>query len=164
MLRKLALGLVLTGAAALAGCGHEQKTAQVETRIAPGFGFYYLDEGPSAKLAYGEANSDNVGLMLQCARGSQVVEVSDVVRSTPAATLTLASAGQRTDLKANVESGEGAPVVVAHAPTAAPALAAFRRSGRMEVSYAGLRYSVAAKPQEQPSVERFFSACERRGA
>ena len=164
MLRKLALGLVLSGAAVLGGCGHEQKTAQVATTLAPGFGFYYLDEGPSAKLAYGEANSDNVGLMLQCARGSQVVEVSDVVRSTPAATLTLASAGQRTDLKANVESGEGAPVVVAHAPTAAPALAAFRRSGRMEVSYAGLRYSVAAKPQEQPSVERFFSACERRGA
>ena len=164
MLRKLALSPALTGAAAPAGCGHEQRTAQVETTIAPGFGFYYLDEGPSAKLAYGEANSDNVGLMLQCARGSRMVEVSDVVRSAPARTLTLVSAGQRSDLDAQVQPGEGQPLVVAHAPSAAPVLSAFRRSGRMEVSYAGLRYSVAAKPQEQPSVERFFSACERRGA
>jgi hypothetical protein len=164
MLRKLALGSVLTAAAALAACGHDEKSAQVATAIAPHFGFFYLDEGPTAKLAYGEADSDNVGLMLQCARGSRVVEISDVVRSAPAATLTLASAGRRTDLAAKVEPGEGAPVVVAHAPADAAALAAFRRSGRIEVSYAGLRYSVAAKPQEQPSVERFFSACERRGA
>jgi hypothetical protein len=164
MLRKLALGLVLAGAAALVGCGHEQRSAQVDSRIAPGFGFFYLDEGPSAKLAYGEPNSDNVGLMLQCTRGSRMVEVSDVVRSAPANMLSLASLGQRTDLAAKTEAGEGAPMVVAHAPSAAPALAAFRKSGRMEVSYAGMRYSVAAKPQEQASVERFFSTCERRGA
>jgi hypothetical protein len=92
------------------------------------------------------------------------VEVSYVVRSAPARTLTLASAGQRTDLAADLQSGEGAPLVIAHASVASPALAAFRRSGRMEVSYAGLRYSVAAKAKEQPVVERFFSACDGRPA
>ncbi|HTK35675.1 MAG TPA: hypothetical protein VL358_10385 [Caulobacteraceae bacterium] len=161
MLRKLALGLMLTAGAGLAGCGHEQKTAQLPGAIAPAFGFFYLDEGPSAKLAYGEPNSDNVGLMLQCARGSRMVEVSDVVRSAPAKTLTLTSAGQSSALATEVQSGEGAPLIVAHVPAAAPALAAFRKSGQMEVSYAGLRYGVAAKPPERPAVERFFAACER---
>jgi hypothetical protein len=162
MLRKLALVISAAGlAAALTGCGHDQKTAAVETRLAPGFGFYYSDEGASAKLAYGEANSDNVGLMLQCARGSRLVEVSDVVRSSPARMLTLASAGQRTDLAADVQAGEGSPIVVARAPSASPALAAFRSSGRIEVAYAGLRYAIAASPQERPRVERFFSACDR---
>jgi hypothetical protein len=160
----MVLGSALVcAAAALAACGHDEK-AQVATTIAPSFGFFYVDEGPSAKLAYGEANSDNVGLMLQCQRGSRVVEVSDVVRSAPAATLTLVSAGQKSDLKAAVEAGEGQPLVTARAPSASPALAAFRRSGRIEVAYAGLRYAIAAKPQERPTVERFFSACDGRKA
>ena len=163
MLRKLILAAMLTGAAAavLGGCTDDRK-APPTASIAPSFGFYYLDEGPSAKLAYGEANSDNVGLMLECAKGSRMVDVSDVVRSSPAPTLTLTSAGLRTELKAEVQSGEGAPIVTARAPAADPALAAFRRSGRIEVSYAGLRYAVAARPDERANVERFFGACEGR--
>ena len=39
---------------------------------------------------------------------------------------------------------------------------AFRQSGKLEVSYAGLRYGVTAKPQEKAGVERFFAACEGR--
>ena len=42
----------------------------------------------------------------------------------------------------------------------APALAGFRRSGKIEVAYAGLRYGIAAKPNERMGIERFFSACE----
>ena len=161
MLRKLSTAMLLTAASALAGCGHESAPGP-QASIAPGFGFFYLDEGSNAKLAYGEANSDNVGLMLQCAKGSRQVEVSDVVRSSSAPTLLLISAGRRTELAAKVEAGEGAAVVTAHASSAAPALAAFRQSGKVEVSYAGLRYGVAAKPAERATVERFFSACDRR--
>jgi hypothetical protein len=162
MVRRLILASVLMGMAALTGCGREERPAQVATTIAPGFAFFYLDEGASAKLAYGEANSDNVGLMMQCAKGSRTIEVSDVVRSAPAPVLTLVSAGQRTDLKAEIAPGEGLPIVSARAPAADPALTAFRRSGQIEVNYAGLRYGVAAQPQDRPSVERFFVACERR--
>ena len=126
------------------------------------FGLYFLDEGASAKLAYGQANSDNVGLMLQCAKGSRMVEVSDAVRSSPAPTLTLTSGGKTAALKAQVQSGEGPAVVTAHTASGSPVLAGFRQSGKIEVSYAGLRYGVAAKRNEKASVERFFSACERR--
>jgi hypothetical protein len=163
MLRTWALTAVLAGVASLAaGCSQDTQQAGYATTLPSNFGLYYLDEGPSAKLAYGQANSDNVGLMLQCAKGSRVVEVSDVVRSSPAPTLTLISAGRSSALKAEVQSGEGSAIVTAKAPAAAPALAAFRRSGKLEVSYAGLHYGVTAKPQEKAGVERFFAACEGR--
>ena len=128
------------------------------------FGLFFLDEGPSAKLAYGEANSDNVGLMLECAKGSRLVRVSDAIRSAPAAMLTLVSDGRTSALKTAVEPGPGASIYTASAPAGSPALAGFRRSGRMEVSYAGLRYGIAAKPTERMGIEKFFSACDGRKA
>jgi hypothetical protein len=157
---KLGFLTVVASACVLAGCTQDGRQPAPSASIGQGLGFFFLDEGPTAKLAYGEANSDNVGLMLECAKGSRVVEVTDAVRSSPAATLTLASAGDTTRLPALVEPGEGAPIVVARAPSTAPALAGFRRSGRVEVSYAGLRYAIAARPQERASVDRFFAACE----
>jgi hypothetical protein len=162
MLRTLALTAVLAGAALAGGCTQDGRQDQISTALGPGFGLFYLDEGPSAKLAYGQANSDNVGLMLQCAKGSGMVDVSDAVRSSPAPTLTLASAGHSAALRAEIQSGEGSPIVLVHAASASPVLAGFRQSGRIEVSYAGLRYGVAAKPQERVGVERFFAACERK--
>jgi hypothetical protein len=160
MLRTLVLTTALAGAALIAGCTQDGRQAQLPTTLPASFGLFYLDEGPSAKLAYGEANSDNVGLMLQCRKGSRDVEVSDAVRSAPAPTLTLASAGQTTALKAEVTAGEGPTLVTARAPMTTPVLAGFRQSGRIEVSYAGLRYGVVAKPAERARVERFFAACE----
>ena len=128
------------------------------------FGLFFLDEGPSAKLAYGQANSDNVGLMLECAKGSRLVKVTDVVRSNPAPMLTLISAGKTSELKTAVEAGPGASIYTASAPAGSPALTGFRSSGKMEVSYAGLRYGIAAKPNERMGIEKFFSACEGRKA
>jgi hypothetical protein len=126
----------------------------------PTFGLYFTDEGRSAKLAYGEPNSDNVGLMMECAKGSRQVKLTDVVRSTSAPSLILVSEGRRSELKAAVEPGAGHSIYTANAPAAAPALAGFRRSGKIEVGYAGLRYGIAAKPNERPGVERFFAACD----
>ena len=162
MLRKTALALTFAAIGVLPACMHDDHAA-----LSPrpgGYGFFYVDEGPSAKLAYGEAQSDNVGLMLECAKGSRQVEITDAVRSAPAPVLTLISAGARTDFKADMQSADGPPIVVAHAPSAAPVLAGFRHSGRIEVAYAGLRYGVTAKPDERASVEQFFTACERRAA
>jgi hypothetical protein len=159
---KLGFLTVVASACVLAGCTQDGRQPAPSASIGQGLGFFFLDEGPTAKLAYGEANSDNVGLMLQCAKGSRMVEVTDAVRSSPAPTLTLASAGRSAALKAEVQSGEGAAIVTARTASTSPVLTGFRQSGKIEVSYAGLRYGVAAKPQERASVERFFTACERR--
>ena len=161
MLRKLALATVLTGSTILLGCTSNSGQTPFEPTSAAGFGFHFLDEGESAKLAYGQANSDNVGLMLQCMKGSRQVEVSDIVRSSPASTLTIASQGQSAQLKTEIQPGPSAAIAVARASAASPALQGFRRSGQLEVSYAGLKYAMAAKPEEKASAERFFSMCER---
>lgn len=161
MLRKLALATVLAGSTILLGCTTDVGQTPLEPTAASGFAFHFLDEGESAKLAYGQANSDNVGLMLQCAKGSRTVEVSDIVRSRPASTMTLASQGQSAELKTEIQPGPSAAIAVARAPAANPALQGFRRSGQLQVSYAGLKYAMAARPDERASVERFFSMCER---
>ena len=147
---------------AVSACTGDGGRARPVAVMPASFGLFFLDEGPSAKLAYGEANSDNVGLMLECAKGSHRVRVTDLVRSAAAPMVTLVSDGRETALKTTVAPGAGSSIYPASAPAGAPALAGFRRSGRMQVSYAGLRYGVVAKPNERMSVEQFFTACEGR--
>jgi|GEM_PF-1751618 len=160
MLRFLALTTVAaTACVALVGCTHDETQSGLEVAAQQPVGFFYLDDGATAKLAYGEANSDNVGLMMECAKGSRTVLVTDLVRSAPAATLTLISGGARADLPAAVEAGDGPAIVTASLRTDAPALTSFRKSGAMEVSYAGLRYAMKAAPAERERVEQFFGAC-----
>jgi hypothetical protein len=163
MPRNLVWATLLAGAA-LAACGPVAHNVRATLEDQPGFGFFFVDEGGSAKLAYGQADSDNVGLMLECAKGSGLVEVSDLVRSAPAAVLTLASGGGSNALRAEVQAGEGSPMVVTRVASSAPAMAGFRKSGRLEVAYAGLSYGLAARPFEQISVQRFFNACDGRAA
>ena len=136
------------------------KQAVFETKTVPGYGLFYMDEGVSAKLAYGQANSDNVGLMLQCQKGSRQIDVTDALRATPSDTLTLASNGSQTTLKTETQSFEGSSFLVAHTNSEAAPLKAFRRSGQMNVAYAGTRYALAASPSERAGVESFFAACE----
>lgn len=124
------------------------------------YGLHLIDEGDSAKLAYGEANSDNVGLMLECAKGSRTIEVSDVARG-DGAKLNLKSGAARAEFKGKVVAGPGAAVVAATGAADAPVMRAFRDSGKMEVETAGRRYDVNATPGEQAEVKRFFAMCER---
>ena len=109
-----AIGLAAVTGVAISACmqGGAKQTA-FEAKSVPGYGLFYMDEGASAKLAYGQANSDNVGLMLQCQKGSRQIDVTDAVRSTPSPTLTLASSGAQSTLKAETQSFEGAPLMVA---------------------------------------------------
>ncbi len=155
-------GLAAGGFLALASCTQDggRQIAATPQSTTPGFGLFYLDEGASAKLAYGQANSDDVDLMLQCTKGSRMVEVTDLVRGPGPAVLTLMSSGARAVLKARTEGGDGSMLLIADTRLDAPPLTAFRRSGRLEVSQAGLRHGLVARPDERPGVERFFAACE----
>lgn len=160
-LRNLAIsGLVfVAGVGTLAACGYDSQKAALNA--APGFGLYYNDAGQTASLAYGQPNSDNVALMLECAKGSGRVQVSDAARTGPVPQIVLASSGMKSTLAARMEASEGPPVLVADAGTASPALAAFRRTGRIDVAYGDVRYGVSADRAEQGRVAKFFAACER---
>jgi hypothetical protein len=155
------LACAASAGAAFAGCSYERGEAALQPQ---GAGFFFSEDGGSAKLAYGVADSDDVGLMMECAEGSQTVRVSDLVRSSPAPVLILASSGRSSELKPVVEAGEGGSIFTVSAPTAAPALAGFRYSGKIEVAYAGLNYRLAARPSERPTIDRFFAACDGQKA
>jgi hypothetical protein len=142
----------------LAGCSH----GSMETPANPELGLHFQRSGDVASLAYGVANSDSVGLMLQCEAGSRSVDISDVARSTASNNLTLISGKARTDLAATVDSSMGQPTLWAKAPSDLAPLQRFRDTGQITVSSRGGRYSVVARQDERARVERFFRACEQR--
>jgi hypothetical protein len=154
----LAAATVVAGLALLAACQQDGMSAGLSPM--PGYGLHFMDEGGSAKLAYGQANSDNVGLMLECAKGSRTVEISDVARGT-AAKLRLQSGQARSDFGGAIAPGPGANIITARGASEAPALRAFRDTGRIEVENGDRRYGVTATPAEQVDVKRFFAMCEQ---
>lgn len=160
-LRNLAISgaVFFAGVGVLAACGYDDHRA--ELKGAPGYGLYYNDAGATASLAYGQANSDNVALMLECAKQSGRVQVSDAARTGPVPQIVLASGSARSRLAARMEAGEGPPVLIADAGVADGALEGFRRTGKINVAYGDVRYGVSADRGEQASVRRFFAACAR---
>ena len=151
--------VVVAGVAALAACSYDDQRTKL---AAPAhYGLFYNDGGSTASLAYGQANSDNVALMLECAKGSGQVQVSDAARTGPVPQIVLASAGARSPLAARMEASEGPAVLVAKADVGAPALDGFRRTGRIQVAYGDIRYDVAADASERAGVASFFAACNR---
>jgi hypothetical protein len=154
-------------AAVLAGCNLQRTPAppQSAPRLAD-TGFFFNDDGDSAALAYGRANTDDVALMLQCEKGARRVDIIDAAH--PGARkgqgLTLISDGARSDLPTRVEPDEerGALLASGLAPTDAPALIAFRKTGRMAVKLGDRAQLYAATPAELISVARFFAACEKK--
>ncbi len=143
----------------LIACGHDHTSAS----LGSGFGLYYNDQGPTVSLAYGQANSDDVALMLQCAKHSGKVDVSDAVRGAGGPTLRLASSGRTSQLAARLQTGESdAPLMLlAHTDLADGALQGFRRSGRINVAYGSVRYGLQAADGERAGVAQFFSACAK---
>lgn len=155
-LKSSAIIAALLMGAGLAGCSHEGRRADLGSDM----GLHFNTAGGAATLAYGRANSDDVGLVLQCQTGSGQVDVSDVSRSRSAVGLTLISGDARTDLPTRLDNVTGQPILWAQTSLSAPALKAFRRNGRIGVTSPGARYAVTANRRERSDVERFFTACE----
>ena len=123
-------------------------------------GLYFNQDDQGANLAYGEANSDNVDVMLQCAKGSRKVQLMDVASAKPNEQLVLASGAQKAELAATVSTDEtGVTLAEATLPVDAPVLQGFRRSGKIAVSLGGAHYGVKARRNEQAAVSSFFTAC-----
>ena len=146
----------------LIACGHDHVTTAA-AGLGPSFGLFYNDQGSTVSLAYGQANSDDVALMLQCAKHSGKVDVTDTVRGPGGKTLVLASAGRTSQLAAKLQASESdAPLLLlAHADLADGALQGFRRSGRINVAYGSVRYGLQASGGERAGLAQFFSACAR---
>ena len=151
-------------AVTLGACMHDGSGAMAAKP--DGFGVFYNDQGEQASLAYGQANSDNVALMMQCKKGAGAIQVSDTVRANTAPSLVLASGGRTSELLTRVEAGEAGapPMVIADTTAQADALRAFRRNGKLKVAYGDIRYGVSASREEMAGVELFFSVCGKQAA
>jgi hypothetical protein len=154
-----AFGVAVLGLTACVQNGGRTTAIPAQTPYA--YGLFYMDEGRSAKLAYGAANSDDVSLMMQCVKGSHMVDVSDVARDGSGATLTLISGKRSESLRTAPSRGDGETLLIARTSTDAPPLVAFRQSGRIDVAYPGAKYVIVAGPSERIGVERFFAACNQ---
>jgi hypothetical protein len=159
---------LLALAAVLAGCNLQRPPAPAPSapRLSSNTGFFFNDDGETAGLAYGVANSDAVDLMLQCEKGARTVEIIDAAHPGAAKGqgITLISGAARSDLPTRVEIDEevGQPLASAKAATDLPALVAFRKSGKMTVKLGDRERAYSATPGELASVARFFAACEKK--
>ena len=156
-MRNLLTAIAALGAcASLSGC-----FTNSQPRFADGFGLFFQDEGSDVKLAYGLADSDDVALMLQCAKGTGDVQVTDVARDGARPMLVLASDDGVSVLAAGLQSNpEGqAPLLAAQTSVDSPALEAFRNTGRISIRTGDFHYAIAATRAERLEVSRFFAAC-----
>jgi hypothetical protein len=161
-LHRPALLILTLASAALLGCTSDNRGSGMTLSSGPNFDLHYNDQGDSVSLAYGEANSDNVALMLQCEKGAGRVQVSDQVRAGLPPALVLASSGQRSELLSRVEAFDGGPsIIVADTTTDAAALKGFRKTGELVVGDGETAYGVEARGLDRAEVDLFFTACEQ---
>ena len=125
----------------------------------PQYRLAYDDKGETVALAYGLPNSDDVALMLECAKGSGRVELSDTVRDTRATAVVLTAGGKKTSVLVRPQEGEEDQILTGELPLSAPALQAFRKAGVLQVSSGQARYTITVGPGARAGVERFFKAC-----
>ena len=149
-------------AVGLSAClqGGERQPAAPTPVAASAFGFFYMDEGSAAKLAYGQPQSDDVAFMLECDKGSRRIQVTQAGVDAAQPRLTLASSGQSAMVPARAEAAEGALMLVGSAPADAAPLQAFRRSGRLSVGAGPHRLELQATAAERRGIETFFTQCQ----
>ncbi|HYF22122.1 MAG TPA: hypothetical protein VD929_01875 [Caulobacteraceae bacterium] len=154
MLKTVAVWLAFLGLAMLNACTHERAGEPQR------FAWNLHMEGPTARLAYGQPYSDNVGLILSCEQASGVVGVygsTDPDR----AVLRLASGRATSDLAGRVEADPftGGYSFEAEAPVRAAALDGFVKTGKLSVIGKDRAIVMPASGAERASVRRFFEHC-----
>lgn len=153
----LLVSAIAAGSVTFAGCnGASQPHDAAAGFVAAndGYGLHYVDTGETAKLAYGRPDSEVMSLMLECAKGTGEVEISDVAQGS--SEIHLASGGARAKFEGAVTIAPIAPILVADTTADQPVMKAFRRTARVEVANGNLHYAVSG---DRPTVERFFAAC-----
>jgi hypothetical protein len=125
-----------------------------------GYDWLLSDDGTEARLAYGQAASDDVQLALSCVPASGRLTLS---RSAPdgITEIHLESGGETERFAAASEpSGihDGA-FLTASATTGAPVFQRFRSVGWMAVLEGDHRTPLVAQPASAPDIARFFVLC-----
>ncbi|WP_339913708.1 hypothetical protein [uncultured Brevundimonas sp.] len=141
-----ALGLVAFGA---------QTRTPVDNSLTEPAAMEWLrsQEGQTAKLAYGVANSDHLALMLTCEPGQSSATVYGDLKPVGAGLVPTATSLTEIDPL----SGEGAPDT--HIALRDPALQDLARRGVLNVEGDSGRFRISASRSERQVVAGFFAYC-----
>lgn len=150
----IALGLFTWGS--VAACAHQMDQARTGDLT-----WNLHMAGTQAKLAYGQPNSDLVGLMMSCEQGSGAVMVSGDV-TTDSAKLVLASGDRKLHLSGDAQPDPytGGLYVEASAPAGSPALQRFAQTGDLRMVRTMADRDMQAPDAAKGDIRRFFAHCE----
>ena len=152
---------ILALAAGLACLGSVAAVAHTIDQQTPGVTWNLYVYGDEAKLAYGQPNSDLVGIMMSCNRGDGAVTVAgDVDPSRPQ--LVLASGEKQVALSgpASTDPFGGGLYMEARASTHDAAIAHFAKTGDLAVRDGQRITEMRASMKARGDIRRFFAHCE----
>jgi hypothetical protein len=155
MRRLFAIGLGLIVWGSVAACAHQMDQAAAGAMT---WNLHMADG--EAKLAYGPPNSDLVGLMLSCRRGTGSVPISgDVPADRPI--LVPASGASRLRLSGPAEADPHSSglFLQASAPSSDPTLRRFTRTGDLRLVRALDDAKLDAPAAAKGDIRRFFAHC-----
>ncbi len=148
-------------AVGLLSFGSVAAVAHTIDRVSPAVTWNLTVYGDEAKLAYGQPNSDLVGVMMTCQRGDGAVTVSgDVPADRPV--MVLASGERRLSLSGPAESDpySGGHYMEARAPLHNAALDRFAETGDLAMVTGGRSTDMRASAEARGDIQRFFAHCE----
>ncbi len=112
-------------------------------------------------LAYGLAESDDLKLGFDCARGSGRLGIVTIAEKDAKAEIHVESGGDTERFSAASEPSQlnDGVILTASASTSEPVFQRFRRVGWMAQWRNGERDAYAPQPGSEPNIERFFAFC-----
>lgn len=160
--------LILLAASALVACSTTMPEAPSTTMAgsgAPqpveGYDWFLSEDGANAKLAYGTADSDDLKLGLECARGEGKLDLTASADKGASPEIYLESGGDTERYAAAAEPAEvhDGLILTAQAEGDAPVFQRFRRIGWLAVWQGGARQTYVPQPGSRDRIERFFAFC-----
>lgn len=167
-MRRTSLLILVATTALVAACSTttpENPVAVTVNSSAPqpveGYDWFLSEDGTNAKLAYGTADSDDLKLGLECARGEGKLDLTASADKGASPEIYLESGGDTERYAAAAEPAEvhDGLILTAQAEGDAPVFQRFRRIGWLAVWQGGARQTYVPQPGSRDRIQRFFAFC-----
>lgn len=126
-----------------------------------GYDWFYHEDGPEARLAYGLETSDDLRLGLDCARAGGELTLSAIGPKGAAAEILVEAGGETERFAAQSEPSElhDGVFLTAQADAGTAVFQRFRQVGWLAVWQGETREAYAPHPGSRENIEKFFIFC-----